>query len=100
MRRIRFPIRGFLPASARAASWALALAILPGLPARADWPRFRGPNGGGVATDSSPVPTTMSESVPTDFSQSGLPSRSQARTPDLPKKAKTRSPSETGVWEA
>lgn len=61
MRRIRFPIRGLLQAAARAASWALALAILPGLPARADWPRFRGPNGGGVATDSSPVPTTMSE---------------------------------------
>ena len=29
--------------------------------AAADWPRFRGPNGSGIAADSSPVPTTMSE---------------------------------------
>ena len=37
----------------------LILSTAPG--AMADWARFRGPNGSGVAADSKPVPTTWSE---------------------------------------
>jgi len=39
---------------------AVAAALLVS-PASADWPRFRGPNGGGIAADTAPVPTTLSE---------------------------------------
>lgn len=31
------------------------------VPARADWPRFRGPNGSGVAADEAPTPTEFGE---------------------------------------
>ena len=40
---------------------ALGFVLAPEVEA-SDWVRFRGPNGSGVATDSTPVPTTWSES--------------------------------------
>lgn len=36
---------------------ALCVSMVLGAGARADWPRFRGPNGGGVAADSPAIPT-------------------------------------------
>jgi len=47
-------------AMARVALSALALAVIVA-PAGADWPRFRGPNGSGVAADDKPTPAEFGE---------------------------------------
>jgi len=48
--------------SVRAASSVVAVvSILLAAPTRADWPRFRGPNGSGIAADDKPVPTRFGE---------------------------------------
>ena len=46
--------------SGRTALAALVLAMVAA-PAGADWPRFRGPNGSGVAADDTPTPTEFGE---------------------------------------
>jgi outer membrane protein assembly factor BamB len=48
------------PFVAGLAPMLLAVFLLPGVTAGSDWPRFRGPNGSGLAADATPTPTTWS----------------------------------------
>lgn len=48
-----------MPTRRQVIGWSLSAAVAaswPGFSAAADWSRFRGPNGSGVATDTEPVP--------------------------------------------